>query len=167
MKSIESFRTKRLHITSITSSSAESTVEIGSRIAALCPKGTTVCLTGQLGAGKTQFVKGFGKAIGVDPESVTSPTFTIATRLEGATPINHVDLYRVVDDDEFDELGLHEHFAAPEITLIEWGERYLHRFPRDFLWIEFVLEPSGARRIELYVIGAKLAWHDQLARLSV
>lgn len=90
--------------------------------AGLAP-GTTILLTGDLGAGKTAFVKGLAEGLGLDPDDVTSPTFTLVHEYRGGRlPLIHVDLYRL-DRADLDEIGLDADLALEGVTAVEWPER--------------------------------------------
>ncbi len=105
------------------SSSEAETYETGRALAAgLCP-GDVVLLEGQLGAGKTVFARGLAAGLGVDPEDVRSPTFTLVNPYRGRVPVYHVDLYRIEVPDDLDELGLEEILGGDGVAVIEWPER--------------------------------------------
>jgi tRNA threonylcarbamoyladenosine biosynthesis protein TsaE len=92
---------------------------LGPRLAA----GSTVLLFGELGAGKTAFVRGLAEGLGATPEDVSSPTFTIMQEYRGGRlPLYHVDLYRLEDPREVEDLGLDE-IAAGGVLAIEWAEK--------------------------------------------
>jgi tRNA threonylcarbamoyladenosine biosynthesis protein TsaE len=113
--------------TRITNSDAE-TAALGRELAITLRAGDIVLLAGDLGAGKTAFVRGLAEGLGIDPRDVTSPTFTIVQEhRNGRLPLFHVDLYRLKSI-EVDDLGLDETTLAGGITAIEWPER----LPRPF-----------------------------------
>lgn len=108
------------------SSGPEETRAIGRALAGRLPPGTTLLLEGGLGAGKTQLVKGLAEGLGLDPDEVTSPTFTIVQVHRGRSGealLVHADLYRIGDPSELAELGLPELSATARLTAVEWGER--------------------------------------------
>lgn len=107
----------------IISNSVEETERAGSRVAAQLPAGSVVAFTGDLGAGKTAFVRGMAKGLGIH-ERVTSPTFTIVNEYEGGTrPLFHFDLYRLEDADELFDIGWEDYLARGGICAVEWSER--------------------------------------------
>lgn len=130
----------------ILSRSDAETEAIGAALAARLGPGARVLLYGELGAGKTAFVRGLAAGLGVDPDEVSSPTFTLVQEYRGRLPLYHVDLYRLAPG-EVDDLGL-DALAADGVLAIEWAER----MPRDDAGaIEVRLEHAGeeARRIRI------------------
>ncbi len=107
------------------SSSAAETVALGEKCGALLRAGDVLILTGDLGAGKTQFTKGIARGMGIDAD-VTSPTFTIEMVYEGkAMPLYHFDLYRLNDPDQLEDTGLFDAMDSDGPTVIEWGEQFV------------------------------------------
>lgn len=108
--------------THLTRSEAETTAA-GRDLGASLSAGDVVLLSGDLGAGKTAFVKGLAEALGVAGEEVSSPTFTLVQEYRGGRlTLYHVDLYRLDDPREIDDLGLDE-IAADGVLAIEWAEK--------------------------------------------
>lgn len=104
-----------------TTHSPEETDQLAATVAGLSRPGDLVVLVGALGAGKTRFVQGFTRAMGVaDP--ATSPTFALVHNYAGRLPIVHADLYRLVSEHEVLDLGLDEALADGAIVLVEWGD---------------------------------------------
>jgi len=108
---------------SLTSSATE-TEEIAKEFAALLEPADVIWVSGDLGAGKTAFVRGACRALGID-DPVTSPTFTIAQRYSGAKiDVSHMDLYRLADGLDGEIPGLLEEEVGPDrVTFVEWAER--------------------------------------------
>jgi len=104
-----------------TRSEAE-TMSLGRKLAERLPPGAVVLLFGNLGAGKTAFVRGLAEGLGASPGEVTSPTFTLIQEYAGPTPLYHVDLYRLTPA-EADDLGLDELVAGDGVVAIEWADR--------------------------------------------
>ncbi len=114
---------------SFTSNSEEETRAIAARLAAGLVPGAVLLLSGDLGAGKTAFVRGLAEGLGIDPADVTSPTFTLVHEYRGGRlPLVHVDLYRL-DSADLDEIGLDSEFAAQGVTAVEWAERLSRGIP--------------------------------------
>jgi len=113
----------------ITSNSEQETRSIASALARDLAMGTVLLLSGDLGAGKTAFVRGLAEGLGIDPDEVTSPTFTLVHEYRGGrVPLIHVDLYRL-DRADLDEIGLDQDLAATGIIAVEWSERLSRRIP--------------------------------------
>jgi tRNA threonylcarbamoyladenosine biosynthesis protein TsaE len=108
--------------TILTSSEAETTT-VGRELAAGLSAGSVILLVGDLGAGKTAFVRGLAEGLGIPAEDVSSPTFTIMQEYRGGRlPLYHVDLYRLDDPREIEDLGLDE-IADGAVLAIEWAEK--------------------------------------------
>jgi tRNA threonylcarbamoyladenosine biosynthesis protein TsaE len=109
--------------TSLTTRSEAETAAAARDVAARLGAGDVVLLFGDLGAGKTAFVKGIAEGLGVPGDQVSSPTFTLVQEYRGGRlPLFHVDLYRLDDPREVDDLGLDE-IAADGVLAIEWAEK--------------------------------------------
>jgi tRNA threonylcarbamoyladenosine biosynthesis protein TsaE len=114
-------------VTRTTHSEGE-TAAVGRQLATALTPGSVVLLSGDLGAGKTAFVRGLAEGLGVDPAAVTSPTFTLVQEyMGGRLPLYHVDLYRL-QTVEVDDLGLDELALEAGVMAIEWPDR----LPREF-----------------------------------
>jgi tRNA threonylcarbamoyladenosine biosynthesis protein TsaE len=112
--------------------------------------GEVVLLFGDLGAGKTAFVRGLARGVGADPEEVSSPTFTIVQEYPGTSAtLYHVDLYRL-EPDEIDDLGLEDLVAGEGIVAIEWAERWRGRPDGDGV-IEVRIDDAGEDRRRIRV----------------
>ncbi len=106
----------------IISNSVEETELLGEKIVQQLTGGTIIAFTGDLGAGKTAFVRGMARGLGIS-ERVTSPTFTIVNEYEGVRPLFHFDLYRLNDADELFDIGWEDYLARGGICAVEWSER--------------------------------------------
>jgi len=108
---------------SITTHSEAETAAAGRDLASTLSAGDVVLLYGDLGAGKTAFVRGFAEGLGVPPADVSSPTFTLVQEYRGGrVPLVHVDLYRLNDSREIEDLGLDE-IAEGAVLTIEWADK--------------------------------------------
>jgi tRNA threonylcarbamoyladenosine biosynthesis protein TsaE len=103
--------------------SEEATSGAGERLAADLRPGDLVLLHGDLGAGKTAFVRGLARGLGADPDEVSSPTFTLVQEYRGRMTLHHVDLYRL-EPREVDDLGLDELTSGGGVVAIEWAQRW-------------------------------------------
>ncbi len=120
----------------------EETIAAGSRFAARLEAGDVVLLFGDLGAGKTAFVRGLARGLGVPDDEVSSPTFTLVQVYHGRVTLQHVDLYRL-EPVEVADLGLDELTSGDAVVAIEWAERWRDA-PAD-AW-EVRLEHAGGER---------------------
>ena len=109
--------------------------------------GSAVALYGGLGAGKTTLVRAVLRALHGSDSAVSSPTFVFRQRYDGDPPVEHLDLYRLDDPAELNELGLDEAFATDRITLVEWPERAPGLLPREAIEIEIAGSGEGPRTI--------------------
>jgi tRNA threonylcarbamoyladenosine biosynthesis protein TsaE len=113
-----------------TTRSESETATVGRELAPTLSEGAVVLLCGDLGAGKTAFVRGLAEGLGLDPEDVSSPTFTLVQEYRGGRmPLLHADLYRLDDPREIDDLGLDE-LGGGAVVAIEWADK-LPRPPVD------------------------------------
>lgn len=129
------------------------TDRLGAALALLLPDGTSICLSGTLGAGKTRLVQAIAAACGIDATHVVSPTFVLCQHYSGTRQINHLDAYRLRDDDEFLELGVDEMFASKGITIVEWGERVRDCLPLDRVNIQIEVLGEESREFQVTVVG--------------
>ena len=120
----------------IITNSAGETYDIGYTMAKEAVCGTIIALTGDLGAGKTVFAKGFAAGLGIN-DHVTSPTFTIVCEYEGGTlPLYHFDVYRIDDPEELWEIGFEEYLYGQGVCLIEWADKIMDELPDDTIIVD-------------------------------
>ena len=129
-----------------TTGSEEETAAVGERVGGSAGAGDIILLYGELGAGKTAFVRGLARGLGGVPEEVTSPTFTLIQEYRGRVPLYHVDLYRL-EPREVEDLGLDE-LSADGVMAVEWAGRWPGRPPAA---CEVRIDDEGGdrRRIEV------------------
>jgi tRNA threonylcarbamoyladenosine biosynthesis protein TsaE len=128
-----------------TSTSESETRAIAAALAPSLDAGAVILLSGDLGAGKTAFVRGLAEGLGIDPDEVTSPTFTLVHEYRGGRlPLIHVDLYRL----DRAEIGLDQDLAATGVTAVEWSER-LARFVPGATAVSIQDAGGDTRRIEI------------------
>ncbi len=131
----------------VISKSEQETFAVGERVAGILQPGTFVLLHGDLGAGKTAFVRGLASGLGIDPDEVSSPTFVLVQHYRGPVPLTHVDLYRLDSAAAVDDLGLEE-LAVGGVLAVEWAER-LPRPIDGSVMVRIHDEGGDTRRIEL------------------
>lgn len=138
----------------IISNSEQETRSIASALGRDLAMGTVLLLSGDLGAGKTAFVRGLAEGLGIDPDEVTSPTFTIVHEYRGGRlPLVHVDLYRL-DRADLDEIGLDQDLAATGIVAVEWSERLSRRIPEATM-VNITDRGGDSRDIEIIRSAAR------------
>ena len=132
----------------ITTRAEDETILEAARLAAALRPGALLLLSGELGAGKTAFVRGLAQGLGIDPSDVTSPTFTLVHEYRGGRlPLVHIDLYRL-ERAELDEIGLDDDLAARGVVAIEWPER-LARTPAGAIRVRIEDTGGDGRLIEI------------------
>lgn len=132
----------------IVTNNEEETSAVGERLASRLRAGDVVLLYGDLGAGKTAFVRGMARGLGTSPDEVTSPTFTLMQEYRGRLTLVHVDLYRL-SPDEVSGLGIEESTDRPAVIAIEWAERW-SAAPLDAWTVRIGDEGGDRRRIEVW-----------------
>lgn len=136
-----------------TSRSESDTMELAENIESEKFPGMVICLDGELGSGKTVFVKGFAKSLGIN-ENITSPTFNIVKEYEnGEMLLNHMDVYRLEDSDA--TIGFNDYFQSNGVTIIEWSELIKDKLPDERLDIKFKVIDENTRVIVLEPHGQK------------
>lgn len=126
-------------------SSLKETETLARQMAAYLKAGDVVCLTGDLGAGKTTFTQVLCKALGVE-EPVTSPTFSLIQEYQGSLPVYHFDAYRMNRPAELVELGGEEYLYGTGVCVIEWADRVREYMPENSLWIRIQWAGQNQRR---------------------
>jgi tRNA threonylcarbamoyladenosine biosynthesis protein TsaE len=143
--------------------SIDDTKALAAEVAMLARPGDLILLAGDLGTGKTAFVQGFARGLGVE-ERVTSPAFVLVRSYEGRVPMVHLDVYRLDHLQELVDLGIAEMLDSDVVTLIEWGDVVAPALPADFL--EIRLEPGDAddeRVLSVRAVGPM--WPARLSAL--
>lgn len=115
--------------------------------------GDVLVLTGELGSGKTVFVRGLALGLGLSDAKVSSPSFTMVSEYPGETPLYHLDLYRMRDPSELYEIGWDEYLGRQGIVAIEWGEKALGFLPEDHYQVAFRVVSEQEREIQVSHIG--------------
>lgn len=133
----------------VISESESDTFKLGEKVAKQLKKGDVVALSGDLGTGKTAFVKGLARGFGIE-EYITSPTFTLVQSYKGPEfNLHHFDVYRISDEDELFETGYEEYLYQGDICVIEWADLITNLIPPQAIWINFerVANCENKRRI--------------------
>jgi tRNA threonylcarbamoyladenosine biosynthesis protein TsaE len=129
------------------------TEELGHKLGNILVPGDVVCLTGDLGVGKTALVKAVATTLGVATEDVTSPTFSLLNIYQGKKyKIKHFDLYRLNSEEELEDIGFDEELADDCISFIEWSELFPEALPVEYLQVTIKREGQG-RSITLEPLG--------------
>jgi len=138
---------------------------LAAAIAGLAKVGDVILLAGDMGAGKTAFAQGFGRALGIT-EPITSPTFTVVHTYDtGRVVLHHADLYRLDRRSEVDDLGLDELTEGRGILLVEWGDVLAETFGDHLaILIERTDDSDDARRITIRSVGRR--WETRWAKLE-
>ncbi len=145
------------------SRSAAATFRLGERLGRLLRAGDVVALVGELGAGKTQLIRGACQGARVPPEAVASPSFAIVSSYRGRLPVHHADLYRVGDEDELYGTGFFDLVGEGGVLLVEWADRIRGALPLERLEIRMEHDPRApsTRHLEIVGVGER---HAALAR---
>ncbi len=130
----------------IRSNSPDETISIGERFGKMLEKGDVIGLCGELGSGKTYFTKGIAISLGIPPDIVVSPSFTLVNEYEGTVKLYHMDAYRL-ERDEFLSAGLDEYFYKDGIAVMEWADRWPDLLPENTILVRFYIVDEEKRDI--------------------
>ena len=139
----------------IITKSEKDTRKLGTKIGELIKPGQIILLSGELGSGKTILVKGIGRALGIDENEVTSPSYTLIHEYQGNYPLYHMDLYRLNSADELYDIGFEEYLEKRGIIVIEWPEIADEILLSDFLKLKFKILNINKRKILIEACGKK------------
>jgi tRNA threonylcarbamoyladenosine biosynthesis protein TsaE len=133
----------------VITSSPHETIEFAKRFAAGVKAGTVLCLEGQLGSGKTTFIKGLAEGLGLKhPEQVKSPTFVLMHIYKAKMPLYHFDCYRLNSLEELENIGFQDFVNDPQaISCVEWAEKAGNLIPQSVRHIRFEILDTSKRRI--------------------
>lgn len=153
----------------LTSDDEARTRELGEELAAFLAPGDVISLSGDLGAGKTAFVKGLARGLEVNGP-VTSPTFNILVVHQGPLPLNHFDLYRLERAEQLEDIDFWGVLEGDGVSAIEWGDKFASELPADRLGISITLSDEGGRVLEVTADGPRSrvaldAWRDAVEAL--
>ena len=137
----------------ITSKSIIDTMELAQNIESEKFSGMIICLNGELGSGKTVFVKGFAQALGIK-DTITSPTFNLVKEYnDGEAKLYHMDVYRLEND--WNSIGFDDYFNGDGISIIEWSDLILDYLPEERLEIKFKIINENTRILKIIPYGKK------------
>jgi tRNA threonylcarbamoyladenosine biosynthesis protein TsaE len=140
----------------ILSRSAAQTRNWGQRLGNFLEAGDIVGLTGELGSGKTCFVRGLARGLGVDENTwVRSPTFTLVNEYDGRLAIFHIDLYRIADVRELEELCLSDYFFSGGVSAVEWFDRLPKEEVQEYLQVNFAHAGVKQRKLTFTAVGRR------------
>lgn len=140
---------KHCAVATFTSNSAAETEAAGRQFACDVHAGSVLALTGDLGSGKTQFVKGLVAGLG-SSAAVTSPTFTIVHEYPGGRfAVYHFDFFRLQDRRSLERLGLDDYFFDDGVSVVEWADKFPELIPEQACWIGFETKSENARVISV------------------
>ena len=136
-------------MTDIKVTSENETMAFAQQLAMDLQPGTVLGLVGDLGAGKTHFVKGLARGLGSDA-TISSPTFTLVHEYEsGSCPLYHFDFYRVDQLEEIVAIGWEEYLDETGIIVVEWADRFPELMPQETQWWQIEILDENTRRIKL------------------
>jgi len=143
------------HTVDLVSHGADQTRRLGNRLGELMEGGEVICLTGELGTGKTCLAQGIGAGLGV-VDRITSPTFTLINEYRGGRlTLYHVDLYRIVDAKAALAFGLDDYMYGEGVCAIEWAERVREVWPEELLLVSLRHIDETKRGVTLRAYGAR------------
>lgn len=145
----------------------EDTMSIGKQIGKLASKGDIICLTGDLGTGKTHMSKGIAEGLEIT-EHITSPTFNIVNEYHsGRLTLYHFDVYRVSDPDEIYAIGFDEYIFGEGVSLIEWANYIEELIPNEYLYINIKKMPEKGENFRKITIESYGSKYDYIKEISV
>lgn len=145
--------------------SVEATTTIGFNLGKLLNSGDIICLTGDLGTGKTHITKGIAKGLNID-DHITSPTFTIVNEYDtGRLKLFHFDVYRVNDPDEIYAIGFDDYIFSDGVSIIEWANYIEEILPKEYVHIDIkkdLATDESFRRISIKAYGDRYNYIKEL-----
>lgn len=141
----------------IISENANETKNTGKRLGKFLKKGDFIALIGELGSGKTVFVKGLALGIGVKSDRyINSPTFVVIKEYKGkGNKLYHFDIYRLTDENSLIEIGAEEYFFGNGITAMEWADKAMGVIPKERLDVKFSVINDSKRKIKFIPRGER------------
>ncbi|WP_446897762.1 tRNA (adenosine(37)-N6)-threonylcarbamoyltransferase complex ATPase subunit type 1 TsaE [Clostridium sp. LBM24168] len=146
------------------SKDVKDTMLLGEKLGRLLRPGDIICLNGELGTGKTHFVKGLAKGLDIE-DTITSPTFTIVNEYNGRLKLYHFDVYRVNDPDEIEAIGFDEYIFSNAVSVIEWSDYIEQLIPEEHMKININKDKLGDlnfRKINIDYYGSRYDYIKEL-----
>ena len=154
-------------VLNITSHSEQETLGLAEKLGVTCFLDRDVLvLTGSLGSGKTVFVRGLARGLGLNEREVNSPSFTFVNEYHGERPLYHFDLYRLGDVSELREIGWDDYLSREGIIVVEWGERAAEVLPERYYRLNFKIISDEERQIDVSFADPRLEVGTLLWRRS-
>lgn len=135
--------------------SVEKTNSLGKKLASFMLPGDLIALSGELGAGKTTFVKALARGLGIPEDDVSSPSYTLVNEYNGRIPMYHFDLYRLEGADDVDDLGFDEYMEGDGLAVVEWADLAPQILPSEYIEIKIMISGEESRDLELKGIGER------------
>jgi tRNA threonylcarbamoyladenosine biosynthesis protein TsaE len=142
------------------------TVRAGTALGKILGPSDVICLTGDLGSGKTAFTRGIARALNIK-DHITSPTFTIVNEYEGSMPLYHFDVYRTSGSDDMFEIGFEEYIYGDGITVIEWADMISDILPEEYIMVNIaptLIEQTYGRTISFDFKGNRYSGYETRLR---
>ena len=149
---------------SFVSRSPAETRQLAARLGVGLAPGDVVALRGELGAGKTEFVRGLAAGLGVPEDAVASPSFALAYEYQGRLTLVHLDLYRLAGLSPEFLPDLEDYLTGPQVVAVEWAERLGNLLPPEHLDVLLVI--TGEEERQLTLTGRGPRWEEVLGNLS-
>ncbi|MEW6001764.1 MAG: tRNA (adenosine(37)-N6)-threonylcarbamoyltransferase complex ATPase subunit type 1 TsaE [Nitrospirota bacterium] len=137
----------------------DETKDIGFRLGKLLKPGDVVALYGELGSGKTTMIKGIARALGIEERDIVSASFTLITEYNTTPPFSHIDLYRIEEKTDLDQLGLWDHIGGEGISVIEWAEKAEEGLPENVIRVRLKSLNENMREITVEA-GDEKDWNN-------
>lgn len=130
--------------------SREETIQLAEQLARGLQKGDVLALYGDLGSGKTTFTKGIGRGLGVkDVRHINSPTFVLIKEYETRIPMYHLDLYRLDNLGDIEDICVEEYIYGDGVAIVEWAEKIKDILPEKHIAVKFTIKGDEEREIEI------------------
>ena len=130
--------------------SREETIQLAEQLARGLQKGDVLALYGDLGSGKTTFTKGIGRGLGVkDVRHINSPTFVLIKEYEARIPMYHLDLYRLDNLGDIEDICVEEYIYGDGVAIVEWAEKIKDILPEKHIAVKFTIKGDEEREIEI------------------